>query len=111
MHASPVVSMAEKVPRPCVLLMRMDGPRLQSLERLLKDEGYTVDIARDPEEADWRVQTAAYDAIVLSLRSGEKNGLELVQEWRRRCANAVLLILTARATSAERVKGFDLGAD
>ena len=94
------------------LLLVEDSQRLRTtLVRALGRLGYAVDEARDGDEAMASVGVHPYDAIVLDLMLPGKSGLELLETWRRRGDLTPVLILTALASVADRVRGLALGAD
>ena len=73
--------------------------------------GYAVDHAADGEQADFRVQTEKYDAVVLDLGLPKTDGLTLLRNWRSAGLTMAVLILTARNTWQDKVRGIDTGAD
>ncbi|MCB1203867.1 MAG: response regulator transcription factor [Verrucomicrobiae bacterium] len=94
------------------LLLVEDSHRLRStLVRALARLGYAVDEARDGDEAATRVSVNSYDAIILDLMLPGRSGLELVEEWRRKGDLTPVLMLTALAAVADRVRGLAVGAD
>src|SRR5207244_518508 len=70
-----------------------------------------VDAAQDGEEGDFKARTAEYDVIILDLMLPKRDGLSLLQGWRRDGLSAHVLVLTARGSIDDKVKGLDLGAD
>jgi DNA-binding response OmpR family regulator len=94
-----------------VLLVEDHKPLVRSLRQGLEEEGFAVDIAVDGEEADYKARTAQYDAIVLDIMLPKKDGLTLLKEWRSAGLKAHVLMLTARGTLDDKVRGLDTGAD
>ncbi len=84
---------------------------LRALRQGLEEEGFAVDVAVDGEEGDFKARTANYDVIILDLMLPKIDGLTLLQNWRRSGLNTHVLLLTARDTLDDKVKGLDLGAD
>jgi DNA-binding response OmpR family regulator len=94
------------------VLVIEDNHRLnQSLKMSLIEEGYAVDAAYDGEEGQELAETAPYDAIVLDVLLPRKDGLEVCRALRERRINTPILMLTARDTVEDRVRGLDSGAD
>ena len=63
-------------------------------------------------EAGFQALTAApWDAVVLDLSLPERDGLEILRQWREQGADVPVLILTARDALDQRVQGLQLGAD
>ncbi|GCE49743.1 two-component system response regulator MprA [Thermosporothrix hazakensis] len=81
------------------------------LRRILAYEGYNVTVASSGDEALSRTLEYAPDLIVLDIMLPGIDGLEVVQRLRSAGDNVPILLLTARDAVADRVKGFDVGAD
>jgi DNA-binding response OmpR family regulator len=94
-----------------VLLVEDHKPLSRTLRQGLEEEGFAVDVAIDGEEADVKARGTSYDVIVLDLMLPKIDGLTLLQRWRRDNIKAHVLILTARDSVPDRVKGLDYGAD
>lgn len=93
------------------LLVVEDEPRLlRSLSRALREEGYAVDTAESGEDGLFKAQTYEYDALVLDVMLPGLDGWALLDRLRRRKTTPVLM-LTARDTHQDRVRGLDGGAD
>ena len=82
-----------------------------SIAQGLREAGFTVDTAADGEAGLWHAQSNDYDVIVLDLMLPRIDGLTILKRLRAKQNNTHVLILTARDTSADRVKGLDSGAD
>lgn len=94
------------------LLVVEDERRLAGIiKRGLIEEGYSVDAAYDGEEGEYMAETTPYDAIVLDIMLPKKDGIEVCKELRRKRVNTPILMLTARDTVEDKVKGLDSGAD
>lgn len=94
-----------------VLLIEDHKPLVRALKQGLEEEGFAVDAAYDGEEGDYKARSAEYDAIILDLMLPKKDGLTLLQQWRRDGISAHVLVLTARGAIDDKVRGLDLGAD
>jgi two-component system OmpR family response regulator len=77
----------------------------------LKQSGYAVDLAGDGEEGLMLARTVAYDAAVVDVMLPKLSGLSLVQQLRARGARAPVLILSAKASVDDRVRGLQAGGD
>jgi DNA-binding response OmpR family regulator len=94
------------------LLLVEDETRLaDNLRQGLGEEGIAVDIAASAEAAERELDRNAHDLIVLDLRLPGKDGLEFLRHLRAHGNAIPVLILTARGSVEERVKGLDSGAD
>jgi len=94
------------------ILIAEDEPALsRQLEAALTDSGYAVDCALDGERADFLGATESYDAIVLDLGLPKVDGLTVLRHWRDAGRAMPVLVLTARDSWHEKVRGIDSGAD
>jgi DNA-binding response OmpR family regulator len=94
-----------------VLLVEDHKPLARSLKKGLEEEGFAVDLALDGEEAAYKARAAEYDGIILDLMLPKVDGLTLLRRWRQDGLQAHVLILTARGTTEDKVRGLDSGAD
>ena len=81
------------------------------LERALREEGHTVDVAADGPEGLWLATENAYGAIVLDVMLPGLDGFQLCRRLRESGRWAPVLMLTARDAVGDRVRGLDAGAD
>lgn len=94
------------------LLVVEDEPNMADLlKRGLQREGYAVDVAINGEDALWSATEVEYDAIVLDVMIPAPDGLAVCRELRRRERWTPVLLLTARDSVDDRVRGLDAGAD
>jgi DNA-binding response OmpR family regulator len=94
-----------------LLLVEDDRRIAADIEGALKAAGYVVETVRDGEEAWFKGDTEDYGAVVLDLGLPGMDGLAVLKRWRANDRTMPVLILTARASWAERVDGIDAGAD
>jgi two-component system OmpR family response regulator len=100
-----------------VLVVEDEPDLLQSLVKVLREEGYAVDAAPDGEEGLFKADNYPYDAIVLDVMLPKLDGWKLLEKIRAKEARedtprpTPVLMLTARDRSADRVRGLDTGAD
>lgn len=84
----------------------------RALQRGLKAEGFTVDVAPSGEDALVLLAGAEYDAVVLDWMLPGISGLEVLGSLRSGAGGATpVLFLTARSDVADRIRGLDHGAD
>jgi two-component system OmpR family response regulator len=94
------------------LLVVEDDPDLsRQLVTALSDAGYAVDKAMDGEEGHFLGDTEPYDAVVLDIGLPKRDGLSVLEAWRREGRRFPVLLLTARDRWSDKVQGFDSGAD
>jgi two-component system alkaline phosphatase synthesis response regulator PhoP len=94
------------------ILVVEDEPGIAlGLEDDLKMEGYLVEVVGDGAVAARRAKEGAFDLILLDLMLPGKDGFEVCRELRRAGLRTPILMLTAKTQEAEKVMGFELGAD
>ena len=94
------------------ILIVEDEPLLADrLAAACRERGYAVDTAADGEQADFLVSTEQYDAVILDLGLPLVDGLTLLERWRGGGIAVPVLVLTARGSWSEKVRGIDGGAD
>ena len=93
------------------LLVEDYPPLLKSVSRAIREMGWAIDGTPDGEEGRWFATNHAYDVIILDLMLPKLSGLEILRELRARGIATPILILTAKDTVEDRMKGLDLGAD
>jgi two-component system copper resistance phosphate regulon response regulator CusR len=94
-----------------VLVVEDQRTLLESLKRGLEGEGYEVVTAGNGEEALELAANEPVDALVLDLLLPGKEGLVVLRELRANGFAQPVLILTARDSVEDRVRGLDEGAD
>jgi two-component system OmpR family response regulator len=94
-----------------VLVAEDDDRLARSLKAALEAAGFVAEIEADGENAWYRGDSEAFDAIVLDLGLPSVDGLTVLKRWRKAMRNAPVLILTARGNWDERVEGIEAGAD
>jgi len=94
------------------ILVVDDDPRITNLvRRILAYEGYSVAVAARGNEALTRTLERPPDLIVLDIMLPGLSGLEVTQRLRAAGDQVPILMLTARDAVADRVEGFETGAD
>lgn len=94
-----------------ILLVDDEVELTEPLSRILKREGYYVDIAHDGREGSRLVEGHGYDLLILDWMLPHKTGLEICQQLRSQGDKTPVLFLTAKDTVNDRVDGLDAGAD
>jgi len=77
----------------------------------LRQAGFAVDRAADGETGLDLVLTRAYDAAVIDIMLPKRDGLNVIEELRRQKVNTPLIILSAKRSVDERVRGLQAGGD
>jgi len=94
-----------------ILLVDDEEELAEPLQRILTNQGYTIDIANGGDHGWQLAQTGAYDLLILDWMMPEKSGVEICQALRQKGDLTPVLILTAKDTLDDRVSGLDNGAD
>ena len=77
----------------------------------LKQSGFAVDHATDGEDGLFRAQTISYDAAVVDVMLPKMDGLTLIQQLRSSGVRTPVLVLSAKASVDDRVRGLQAGGD
>ncbi len=94
-----------------VLIVEDEPALVRQLTKALGEAGYATDTASDGERADQLARTESYDAILLDLGVPRIDGLTLLSDWRESGLSTPILVVTARGSWHEKVRGIDGGAD
>jgi len=94
-----------------ILVIEDEAKIAQFIKRGLKEEGYAVDVANDGEAGHFMLSSNEYDAIILDLMLPKVDGLTLCRELRKEGNLTPIIMLTAKDTVKDKVKGLDSGAD
>ncbi len=94
-----------------ILLVEDDNILGEATQLVLQQAGYAVDWARNGKNADLALGDQVYDLVLLDLGLPQMDGFEVLRRLRVRQSSLPVLIVTARDSVDDRVKGLDLGAD
>ena len=94
-----------------ILVVEDDPHMAQLLAQGLREESHEVNIASDGNSALALSSKTPFDVILLDVMLPGVDGLEVARQLRRREENVPVLMLTARDTLVDVVKGLDAGAD
>src|SRR5437870_9376356 len=94
-----------------VLVVEDEPGIAQFIRQGLSEAGYAVDVAHDGHEGLDYALVAAYDVLVLDILLPKLDGLRLLRVLRDRGIKTPVLLLTAKDTVEDRVRGLDVGAD
>jgi DNA-binding response OmpR family regulator len=94
-----------------ILVVDDDRRLCAVIKRGLLEEAYAVDLAYDGEEGAYLAEVNPYDLVILDIMLPNKNGIQVCHELRAKKVNTPILMLTAKDTVEDRVKGLDTGAD
>ena len=80
------------------------------VKKYLNENNFLVTTSSDAENASEKIKVIEFDLIVLDIMMPGKNGLEFIQENKKKI-NTPILLLTAKGEANERVEGLETGAD
>ncbi len=94
-----------------ILVVEDDKKVASFLEKGLREEGYSVDVAHDGTDGLVKAHVHEYDLLLLDIMLPGKSGLEIVRDLRSKEKAVPVLMLTARDDREDVVLGLDAGAD
>lgn len=94
-----------------VLIVEDNRPLGKQIAEALRVAGYVAEVSTDGEDALFRGRTEPFDAIILDLGLPQLDGLSILQKWRSDGNKVPVIILTARDSWMEKVRGLRAGAD
>ena len=94
-----------------VLLVEDDELLGDAVYTGLKQYGYTVDWVKDGLAAQHALLSEQFESVVLDLGLPKRSGLDVLRSVRAQSIKTPVIILTARETTEDKVKGLDAGAD
>ena len=94
------------------ILLVEDDPLLgDGIQKSLSHLGFTVDWMRDGIQGENALTSEEYAAVVLDIGLPRRDGLTILQSVRNKGSHTPVLILTARDSKLDKLKGFSVGAD
>jgi two-component system OmpR family response regulator len=94
-----------------ILIVEDDPKAARFVKQGLQEEGHVVDVADDGNEGARLAHINTYDLFILDIQVPGISGLELARELRRSGFETPILMLTARDSTQDVVRGLDAGAD
>lgn len=94
-----------------VLIVEDEKGLAVEIKHFLENEQYNCDLASNKKQASENIGTNPYDFILLDIGLPDGNGLDLIKEIQQYNSDAYVIIITARGELADKVDGFNLGAD
>jgi heavy metal response regulator len=94
-----------------ILVVEDDKKVARFLKKGLQEEGYTVDAAYNGEEGLAMAIVNDYELIILDIMLPQKDGMEFLRDLRERGTSVPVLMLTARDSLEDKVRGLNEGAD
>jgi len=94
-----------------ILLIEADQELSVTLADALAQQNYTIDLAKDSQEASYFLGTFPYDLLLLDIALPGVDGITFCQQLRSRGSNILILLLTEKDAITAQAKGRDAGAD
>jgi len=94
-----------------ILIVEDEKSLAKEMATFLKGEGYVCEVVNSGKEASEKIFVNPYDFLLLDLGLPDYDGLDLLKEAKEANQEASIIILTARGSTDDKVKGLDLGAD
>ena len=94
-----------------ILVVEDEKKLANYVKKGLEENHFAVDVSYDGEEGLFMLYSNEYDLIILDIMLPGKNGLEILQEVRRKGKDMPILLLTAKDAIEDKVRGLDSGAD
>jgi DNA-binding response OmpR family regulator len=101
----------DQIPAMRVLLVEDQTPLAERLRDGLVDNGFTVDIAGDGDEAVRLAETNPYDILLLDVMTPGRDGFAVVEHLRAHNILTPVMFITGRDGVEDRVRGLDAGGD
>ena len=100
-----------KEPKAKILIVEDEKKISAVIRKGLEEEKYSVEDAFDGEKGEQLAINGAYDLIILDIMLPKKDGIQILSSIRNASIDVPVLMLTAKGTVEDRVKGLDTGAD
>lgn len=94
-----------------ILIIEDEKKLADSLAQIITKNGYTVDVSYDGEVGEDNALSNIYDLILLDIMLPKKDGFEVLKSIREHEVTTPVILLTARDSVEDKVKGLDEGAD
>jgi DNA-binding response OmpR family regulator len=94
-----------------ILVVEDDKKVAGFVEKGLREDGYSVDVAHDGTDGSIKAHVHEYDLLILDVMLPGKTGYDILNELRREQSSVPVLLLTARDANEDIVRGLDAGAD
>lgn len=94
-----------------ILLIEDEKDLLDSMKTYLESEGYICETAADYLKASEKVNVYDYDCVVVDITLPKGNGLQIVKELKEKKSEAGIIIVSAKNSLDDKLKGLELGSD
>jgi len=94
-----------------ILIIEDEKELVKSMAQFLRQESYVCEIAYTVSEANEKILLYDYDCILLDISLPDGNGLKILELLKAKNKSDGVIIITAKSSLDDRVKGLNLGAD
>ena len=94
-----------------ILIIEDEKQLVKSMAQFLRQESYVCEVAYTASEANEKILLFDYDCILLDISLPDGNGLKILEKLKANNKSDGVIIITAKNSLEERVKGLNLGAD
>lgn len=94
-----------------ILIIEDEKQLVKSILLALRQEGYVCEVAYSAVEANEKILVYEYDCILLDINLPDGNGLTILEELKQSNKTDGVIIITAKNSLEDKVKGLNLGAD
>lgn len=94
-----------------ILLIEDEAELRKSIKQYLHQEGYLVESAADFIKASEKAGVYDYDCILVDITLPKGSGLDIIKQLKESNSKAGVIIISAKNSSGDKIKGLDLGAD
>jgi DNA-binding response OmpR family regulator len=94
-----------------ILIIEDETELRRSIKEYLYGEGYIIESAADYLKASEKIKDYDYDCILVDITLPHGNGLDIVKELKQRHSKAGVIVISAKNSIDDKIKGLDFGAD
>lgn len=94
-----------------LLLVEDEAPLAQAVADYLRRDGYVITVANSFSAAEAHIQSTSFDCALVDVTLPGGSGLDLVRGLRQNNPHTAILVISARDSVEDKVRGLDLGAD
>jgi len=94
-----------------ILIVEDEKELVKSMAQFLRQESYVCEVAYTEREANEKILIFDYDCILLDISLPDGNGLKILQKLKENNKTDGVIIITAKDSLDDKIKGLNLGAD
>ena len=94
-----------------ILMIEDERALADSIERYLEQDGHVCEIAANYTTAYQKINVYEYDCILVDITLPDGNGLDLIKELKKNHSDAGVIIISAKNSLDDKIKGLELGSD